>query len=93
MRHRRKTAPAGTPGPQGARRTGGGTARRRLPLHRRINDLARRITEATRERYGRDAPPALDGASEIPALIQSTVNAASPAWQQLDMLIRAQLDA
>jgi hypothetical protein len=35
----------------------------------------------------------LDAASEIPALIQGTVNAASPAWRRIDLLIRAQLDA
>ncbi|WP_393062331.1 MerR family transcriptional regulator [Streptomyces sp. LN549] len=55
----------------------------------RIDDLARRIAEATRERYGPDEPPELDATSEIPALIQSTVNASSPAWQRLDTLIRA----
>lgn len=59
----------------------------------RIDGLARRITEATRERYGSDEPPELEAASEIPALIQSTVNAASPAWRRLDMLIRTQLIA
>ncbi|MCX4706570.1 MerR family transcriptional regulator [Streptomyces sp. NBC_01373] len=59
----------------------------------RIDDLARRITEATRDRYGPDEPPQLDAASEIPALIQGTVNASSPAWQRLDTLIRAHLDA
>ncbi|MFC8705839.1 MerR family transcriptional regulator [Streptomyces anulatus] len=58
----------------------------------RIDDLARRIAETTRERYGPDEPPELDAASEIPALIQGTVNASSPAWQRLDILIRAQLD-
>ncbi|MFE0186744.1 MerR family transcriptional regulator [Streptomyces sp. NPDC058989] len=58
----------------------------------RVDDLARRIAEATRERYGSDALPQLDAASEIPALIQSTVNASSPAWQRLDTLIRARLD-
>lgn len=58
----------------------------------RIDDLARRISEATRERYGPDEPPELDAASEIPALIQGTVNASSLAWQRLDMLIRAQLN-
>ncbi|MFE2749324.1 MerR family transcriptional regulator [Streptomyces scopuliridis] len=58
----------------------------------RIHDLARRIAEATRERYGPDELPELDAASEIPALIQDTVNASSPAWQQLDALIRAQLN-
>ncbi|CCB72254.1 Putative MerR-family transcriptional regulator (fragment) (plasmid) [Streptantibioticus cattleyicolor NRRL 8057 = DSM 46488] len=58
----------------------------------RINDIARRIAEATRARYGPDELPKLDAASEIPALIQGTVNASSPAWRRLDMLIRAQLD-
>ncbi|MGW2286507.1 MerR family transcriptional regulator [Streptomyces phaeochromogenes] len=57
----------------------------------RIDDLARRAAEATRERYGPDELPGLDAASEIPALIQGTVNASSPAWQRLDTLIRAQL--
>ncbi|MFF0291202.1 MerR family transcriptional regulator [Streptomyces sp. NPDC005262] len=58
----------------------------------RIDDLARRIIEATRERYGPGEPPALDAASEIPALIQGTVNASSPAWRRLDVLLRAELD-
>lgn len=58
----------------------------------RINDIARRIAEATRVRYGPDELPELDAVSEIPALIQGTVNASSPAWQRLDMLIREQLD-
>ncbi|WP_411140384.1 MerR family transcriptional regulator [Streptomyces sp. x-80] len=59
----------------------------------RIADLARRIAEATRERYGPGELPEPDAASEIPALIQGTVNASSPAWQRLDTLIRAQLAA
>ncbi|WP_351229692.1 MerR family transcriptional regulator [Streptomyces sp. NPDC002133] len=59
----------------------------------RIDDLAGRIAEANRERYGPDELPGLDADSEIPALIQGTVNASSPAWQRLDTLIRAQLDA
>ncbi|MGI5170805.1 MerR family transcriptional regulator [Spirillospora sp. CA-253888] len=59
----------------------------------RIDDLARRIIEATRQRYGSAERPGLDAASEIPALIQGTVNAASPAWRRIDRLIRAQLDA
>ncbi|WP_314177788.1 MerR family transcriptional regulator [Streptomyces winkii] len=58
----------------------------------RVDDLASRIAEATRERYGPDELPQLDAASEIPALIQGTVNASSRAWQRLDMLIREQLD-
>ncbi|MET9818826.1 hypothetical protein [Streptomyces sp. NPDC006355] len=57
-----------------------------------IDDLARRIVEATRRRYGPVEPPELDTASEIPALIQGSVNALSPAWQRLDTLIRAQLN-
>ena len=59
----------------------------------RIADLARRIVAATRSRYGRDELPHVDPASEIPALIQDTVNAASPAWRRLDSLIRRQLGA
>ncbi|MGI5142332.1 MULTISPECIES: MerR family transcriptional regulator [unclassified Streptomyces] len=59
----------------------------------RIDDLARRIADATRERYGANYRPELDAASQIPALIQGTVNAASPAWRRIDLLIRAQLDA
>jgi hypothetical protein len=58
----------------------------------RIDDLARRIVAATQERYGKGELPELHEASEIPALIQQTVNASSPAWQRLDSLIRAQLD-
>ncbi|MFI6338725.1 MerR family transcriptional regulator [Streptomyces sp. NPDC050535] len=58
----------------------------------RIDDLAHRITEATRERYGLRELPGLDAASEIPGLIQGTVNASSPAWRRLDTLIRARLD-
>ncbi|MCL7380060.1 MerR family transcriptional regulator [Streptomyces sp. 35G-GA-8] len=57
----------------------------------RVDDLARRIADANRERYGLDEPPQLDAGSEIPALIQGTVNAASPAWRRLDTLIRTQL--
>lgn len=55
----------------------------------RVDDLARRITEATRIRYGSGVPAELDAGSEIPALIQGTVNASSPAWRRLDTLIRA----
>jgi DNA-binding transcriptional MerR regulator len=57
----------------------------------RIADLAQRIVEATRSRYGSGQLPGVDPVSEIPALIQDTVNAASPAWRRLDSLIRAQL--
>ncbi|AGP56332.1 MerR family transcriptional regulator [Streptomyces rapamycinicus] len=61
------------------------------PDDARIDDLARRIVEATMSRYGTGELPAVDPASEIPALIQGTVNAASPTWRRLDSLIRTQL--
>lgn len=57
----------------------------------RIDDLGHRILAATRERYGPGEPPALDAASDIPALIQGTVNDSSPAWRRLDTLIRTRL--
>lgn len=59
----------------------------------RIDDLARRIVDATRKRYGSEELPELDVTSEIPGLIQGTVNALSPAWQRLDRLIRVRLGA
>ncbi len=59
----------------------------------RIDNLARRIVKAIRDRYGPNNLPELDAASVIPALIQDAVNASSPAWQRLDTLIRAQLSA
>lgn len=59
----------------------------------RIDDLARRIVEATKARYGSEELPHLDEDSGIPSLIQGTVNASSPAWQRIDTLIRQQLNA
>ncbi len=59
----------------------------------RIDDLAQRIVEATRNRYGSRELPQVDPVSEIPALIQDAVNAASPAWRRLDSLIRMRLGA
>ncbi|MFD3513075.1 MerR family transcriptional regulator [Streptomyces sp. NPDC058657] len=58
----------------------------------RIDALARRIAEATRARYASAAPPQLAADSAIPALIQHTVNASSPAWRRLDTLLRARPD-
>ncbi|MEZ0067152.1 DNA-binding transcriptional MerR regulator [Streptacidiphilus sp. MAP12-20] len=58
----------------------------------RIDDLARRIVEATKKRYGPDDLPGQDAESEIPALVQGAVNASSPAWQRLDTLVRARLN-
>lgn len=63
------------------------------PHDPRIDDLARRIVEATRERYGPGDLPGYDAGSEIPALVQGAVNASSPAWQRLDTLIREHLGA
>src|SRR5205807_649068 len=63
------------------------------PRDPRIDDLACRIVDATRERYGTDDLPGHDTNSEIPALIQGAVNASSPAWQRLDTLIRKRLGA
>ncbi|MGW8765088.1 MerR family transcriptional regulator [Streptomyces sp. NPDC055815] len=60
------------------------------PADPRIDDLAHRIVTAARERYGSEEPPGLTGDSAIPALIQSSVNASSPAWARLDRLIRGQ---
>ncbi|MFE6065195.1 MerR family transcriptional regulator [Streptomyces sp. NPDC056525] len=59
----------------------------------RVDSLAHRIVDATRRRYGPDEPPEVDSASEIPALIQATVNASSPAWRRLDTLIRDRPEA
>jgi DNA-binding transcriptional MerR regulator len=57
-----------------------------------IVDLARRIVGATRQRYGgTDDLPGQATGSDIPDLIQGTVNASSPAWQRLDALIRSEL--
>jgi hypothetical protein len=61
------------------------------PHDPRIDDLARRIVDAIRERYGADDLPGQDTDSEIPALIQGAVNASSPAWRRLDTLIRTRL--
>jgi DNA-binding transcriptional MerR regulator len=63
------------------------------PHDHRIDDLARRIVDATRARYGTGDLPGTDVDSEIPALIQGAVNASSPAWRRLDILIREQLRA
>jgi len=53
-----------------------------------LDDLARRIVQATAQRYGTGDLPGQSADSEIPQLIQGAVNASSPAWEQLDSLIR-----
>jgi len=56
-----------------------------------LDELANRIVAASIDRYG-DRPPGLDtGDATIPQLLQSTVNASSPAWRQLDSMIRRRL--
>jgi hypothetical protein len=61
------------------------------PLDPSITDLARRIIDATRQRYGTGDLPGQTTSSEIPKLIQGAVNASSSAWQRLDSLIRDEL--
>lgn len=61
------------------------------PHDPRIDELARRIADAVRERYALDELRGRDARSEIPALVQATVNASSPAWHRLDTLIREHL--
>jgi DNA-binding transcriptional MerR regulator len=56
-----------------------------------IANLARRIIDATRHRYGTGDLPGQTTSSKIPQLIQGAVNALSPAWQRLDFLIRDEL--
>lgn len=61
------------------------------PSDPRLDDLAHRIVDASTARYQPDGPPGQNVNSEIPALIQSAINAISPAWRRLDHLIRSQL--
>lgn len=61
------------------------------PADPRLASLAWRIAAATKTRYGTGDLPGQVTGSAIPALIQEAVNAASPAWQRLDTLIREQL--
>jgi len=58
------------------------------PHDPRIDDLARRIVEATRERYGTGDVATYETDSEIPSLIQGAINASSPAWHRIDALVR-----
>jgi len=58
-----------------------------------LDALARRMADATRARYGAGYRPAGDGGSGVAALIQGAVNASSPAWQRIDVLVRQLLGA
>jgi DNA-binding transcriptional MerR regulator len=54
--------------------------------------LADRMAAATIGRYGTGGDlPGHDTGTRIPDLIQSAVNAASPAWRRIDTLVRAEL--
>ncbi|HET6988254.1 MAG TPA: MerR family transcriptional regulator [Kribbella sp.] len=55
-----------------------------------LTELADHIVAASIDRYGTDLPGQSTD-SPIPQLLQNTVNASSPAWQQLDSLIRERL--
>lgn len=61
------------------------------PADPAIDELARRIVDATRRRYSAGDLPGQDADSELPALIQSAVNDTAPAWRRLDALIREEL--
>ena len=61
------------------------------PNDSRIDDLARRIVEASTARYQANGPPGQYIDSDVPALAQDAVNVLSPAWRRLDHLIRSQL--
>ena len=56
-----------------------------------LTDLARRMVDATTQRYGTGDLPGQVAGSAIPQLIQNAVNASSAAWQRLDILIRDEL--
>jgi DNA-binding transcriptional MerR regulator len=60
------------------------------PHDPRVESLAERLVTATRARYGAELP-SYERDSAIPALVQSAVNASSPAWRRLDALIRERL--
>jgi DNA-binding transcriptional MerR regulator len=61
------------------------------PTDPAIGQLAQRIVDAIRRRYGPGGLSGHDTNSAIPALVQSAITAASPAWQRLDTLIRQKL--
>lgn len=61
------------------------------PLDPIIDDLARRLVDATRRRYGSGDLPGQVAGSEIPGLIQGAISDSSPAWRRLDALVREHL--
>jgi DNA-binding transcriptional MerR regulator len=61
------------------------------PADPAIDELARRMVTATKDRYRSGELPGQDPASDIPALVQGAINASSPAWRRIDTLIRQEL--
>ncbi|MFI7064858.1 MerR family transcriptional regulator [Kribbella sp. NPDC050124] len=61
------------------------------PADPSLSELADRIVEATVQRYDPSNLPGQATGTAVPQLLQSTINASSPAWQRLDGLIRHRL--
>lgn len=61
------------------------------PSDPRIQELADRILNLTRDRYAEAPPPAPPADSPVPQLIQDMINSTSPAWKRLDRYLRAGL--
>lgn len=53
-----------------------------------LEDLAERIVDASLERYSADDLREQLADAGLPQLVQSSLNASSPAWERLDVLIR-----
>jgi DNA-binding transcriptional MerR regulator len=66
-------------------------AQDRRPDDPALAELARRMVEATRRRYGSGELPGSGVSADVGALIQAVVNDASPAWRRIDALVREQL--
>ncbi|NIK59828.1 MerR family transcriptional regulator [Kribbella shirazensis] len=56
-----------------------------------LAELAERVVDAAIERYSLDDLARDSAEAELPRLVQSSINASSPAWERLDALIRAGL--
>lgn len=57
----------------------------------RLEELAERILQVTRDRYAGQPPPAPPMDSPVPQLVQTMINGASPAWKRLDQRLRTSL--
>jgi hypothetical protein len=56
-----------------------------------LADLADRVVKTSIERYSLDDLRQESADVDLPRLVQSSINASSPAWERLDTLIRAGL--